>query len=242
MEEPIGEAGVTEPVQKPVSKKKAPASAANKKRGKASKKSVEANTADAADGDAEGGRKTRASTSNATEASKANGSTKKKSTGKKNANGTGAGNGTAKGGKKAKKPTKATINKLLASKVEPVKVPEKYKLADGTLVWARMTGYPYFPAEVSDESEVPDHIQASKPEDVDIPLYPVQFFDLGTQGLRSWQWLPRDRLLLLGENKEIDEFLQTKEAFVDAGKYLEKVKWGYKWACNNMDEKTAFKK
>ncbi|KAG8731193.1 nuA3 HAT complex component nto1 [Ceratobasidium sp. 423] len=78
----------------------------------------------------------------------------------------------------------------------------------GTLVWAKQQGFPYYPAAVHEPTDpmVPQNILGL--EDVirrklkaTGVMYPVQFYDKH----RTWTWVPLDKLILLGENEEIDQ-------------------------------------
>ncbi|KAH6915692.1 bromodomain and PHD finger-containing protein 3 [Coprinopsis sp. MPI-PUGE-AT-0042] len=75
----------------------------------------------------------------------------------------------------------------------------------GTLVWAKAESYPWWPAVVfdSDHPEVPASIvQAWKDMRFrrKIKLWIVRFYDRTS----SWQYLPRDKLQLLGEDEALD--------------------------------------
>ncbi|WWD21160.1 hypothetical protein CI109_105643 [Kwoniella shandongensis] len=81
----------------------------------------------------------------------------------------------------------------------------------GTLVWAKLNSFPYFPAEINDPLEAAEEgihpeLLASEEEEREkarkkgMGLWLVQFFDRG----RTWGWVQEDRLDLMVEDKELD--------------------------------------
>ncbi|XP_055538809.1 bromodomain-containing protein homolog isoform X2 [Wyeomyia smithii] len=91
--------------------------------------------------------------------------------------------------------------------------PEKPMLEPLKLVWAKCRGYPWYPALIIDP-EIPNGFVhngvplPAPPADVlalkanyDEPVFLVLFFDVK----RTWQWLPANKLELLGVNKELDQ-------------------------------------
>ncbi|CAG8469000.1 7838_t:CDS:10 [Acaulospora morrowiae] len=68
----------------------------------------------------------------------------------------------------------------------------------GTLVWAKMTGFPWYPAEVADPngSEVTETIRHDKKEG---DYYLVHFFDEKKGKRRSWKWVPASKVALIGD-------------------------------------------
>lgn len=86
------------------------------------------------------------------------------------------------------------------------------------LVWAKCRGYPWYPALIIDpdmpagymHNGVP--IPAPPPEVLALkntckePVHLVLFFDTK----RTWQWLPRNKLELLGEDKKLDNVKLTE--------------------------------
>lgn len=91
--------------------------------------------------------------------------------------------------------------------------PEKPLLEPLKLVWAKCRGYPWYPALIIDP-EIPSGFVhngvplPAPPTDVlalkanyDEQVFLVLFFDVK----RTWQWLPANKLELLGVNKELDQ-------------------------------------
>lgn len=83
------------------------------------------------------------------------------------------------------------------------------------LVWAKCRGYPWYPALILDPKTpkgfvyngVPlpapptDVLALRKNYSIDLEVYLVLFFDVK----RTWQWLPANKLELLGVDKEVDQ-------------------------------------
>lgn len=83
------------------------------------------------------------------------------------------------------------------------------------LVWAKCRGYPWYPALILDPKTpkgfvyngVPlpapptDVLALRKNYPIDLDVYLVLFFDVK----RTWQWLPANKLELLGVDKEVDQ-------------------------------------
>lgn len=86
------------------------------------------------------------------------------------------------------------------------------ELSQLQLVWAKCRGYPWYPALTIDPNMPRDYVHhgvpiPSPPLDVlelekthSEPVFLILFFDTK----RTWQWLPRNKLELLGIDKEID--------------------------------------
>ncbi|KAG8929874.1 nuA3 HAT complex component nto1 [Tulasnella sp. 418] len=79
------------------------------------------------------------------------------------------------------------------------------QLEGGTLVWAKMESYPWFPAVVfeDDDDSIPTAVLRGKQQaetnakDEVGPFNIIQFFDT----TNSWNWLPPSKIKLLGEDK-----------------------------------------
>ena len=81
------------------------------------------------------------------------------------------------------------------------------------LVWAKCRGYPWYPALIIDPNmpkgfmhngvplpSPPPEVMALR-KNCEDPVFLVLFFD----AKRTWQWLPADKLELLGLDKELDQ-------------------------------------
>lgn len=75
-----------------------------------------------------------------------------------------------------------------------------------TLCWAKLEGYPFFPAEIFDaKSEVvPANVQKSRPAHLHVDeerIFLVRFFD----NTRTFGWIAQSKLRLLFEDEELDQ-------------------------------------
>ncbi|ORX88046.1 hypothetical protein K493DRAFT_411114 [Basidiobolus meristosporus CBS 931.73] len=70
------------------------------------------------------------------------------------------------------------------------------KHAPGTIVWAKIKGYPWWPAKIKKESEVPSAVLKQKPNRP-IPIVSVKFY-----GTKDYGWITSDNI------KPFDEHLQ----------------------------------
>ncbi|BGP24352.1 bromodomain and PHD finger domain containing protein 3 [Rhodotorula toruloides] len=91
-----------------------------------------------------------------------------------------------------------------------VRVTDKTVLEDGTLVWARQAGYPWYPAEVADlmAADTPKWLKDSAPAKGANKAVAVLFFD----GKRSGAWIDRPHLRLLGESHDFDHLFLNPSA------------------------------
>lgn len=89
---------------------------------------------------------------------------------------------------------------------------QKKPFHHGDLVWAKMTGFPWYPSEIIDPTigspTVIKEMLATRPFDTQNKEegpshYLVVFFDR-PEGKRTWAWLTKDHLILLGKNSEHD--------------------------------------
>nr|XP_018259176.1 uncharacterized protein I303_08721 [Kwoniella dejecticola CBS 10117]OBR81334.1 hypothetical protein I303_08721 [Kwoniella dejecticola CBS 10117] len=132
------------------------------------------------------------------------------------------------------------VNKSPIKAKEPV---DEDTYASGTLVWAKLHSFPYFPAEIVDptgDEEIPKDVLKIEEKERAIAkaankrIWLVQFYD----NTFSYGWIMEDRLDLLGEDQDIDAmYLSGKER----GKYnryksnaLKSVRKGYQLALADL--------
>ncbi|KAG0698199.1 hypothetical protein DFH29DRAFT_942772 [Suillus ampliporus] len=79
------------------------------------------------------------------------------------------------------------------------------RLEGGTLVWAKADTYPWWPGVVweQDDAMIPEDVRKRKPRVEDDTRHLVQFYDPTS----SWTWVNTGGLLLLGEDREVDDSL-----------------------------------
>ncbi|CAG8486242.1 8861_t:CDS:10 [Ambispora leptoticha] len=100
-----------------------------------------------------------------------------------------------------------TDNDMTGPTTESVNDEEVSEIAHGSVVWAKMQGFPWYPAEVEDPSSsyITPEIMADRKEG---DTYLVHFFDekYGKKGGhgRTWKWVPASKVLLLGNDEETD--------------------------------------
>ncbi|KAJ9112141.1 hypothetical protein QFC20_002322 [Naganishia adeliensis] len=84
---------------------------------------------------------------------------------------------------------------------------------DGTLVWAQIKGFPYYPAEIVnadlDYDEIGERVWSEKPKTAgNERVWLVRFYDR----TRSYAWVTQGYLANLGDDKDLDEaFLNGKD-------------------------------
>ncbi|MCO5602808.1 hypothetical protein L7F22_056947 [Adiantum nelumboides] len=106
---------------------------------------------------------------------------------------------------KRKAPSESTGATRL--KVKPKKMAtkekEKGRFEVGTTCWAKMPGYPYYPAEIwsQEASSVPKNVEADRPKVSSESVELVRFFD----AQRSFGWIGTSKLELMFEDAKLDE-------------------------------------
>ncbi|KNZ48775.1 hypothetical protein VP01_541g10 [Puccinia sorghi] len=113
------------------------------------------------------------------------------------------------------------------------RLPEEGLIEDGTLVWAKVPGHPWFPAEVGlpEDPGVPQSMLDKKPTGEKMEHHVlVMFFDRH----RSWQWVLRRNTRLLGESDALDALL-CSEAYVSNKSQLEEIQRGCAFARSNIE-------
>ncbi|KNE98684.1 hypothetical protein PSTG_08053 [Puccinia striiformis f. sp. tritici PST-78] len=116
---------------------------------------------------------------------------------------------------------------------QSTRLAETGTIEDGTLVWAKVAGHPWFPAEVGllNGPAVPQSMLDKQPDPSKMELYVlVMFFD----HQRSWQWVQRRNTRLLGESNQLDALLSS-EAFVSNKSQLDEIQSGFQFALSNID-------
>lgn len=114
---------------------------------------------------------------------------------------------------------------------QDTRLPEEGFIPDGTLVWAKVPGHNWFPAEVGmpDHPFVPPSVVAKQSSGKMDNQLLVMFFD----SHKSWQWVPRRNTRLLGESDELDALLSS-EAYVINKAKLEEIRNSCTIARSNM--------
>ncbi|KAJ1919752.1 hypothetical protein H4219_001781 [Mycoemilia scoparia] len=137
--------------------------------------------------------------------------------------------------KRAKKaPSTKEQMKVVATSLPVAKYedsPGKWPL--GTLVWAKMVSYPWFPAEIynPEDPKIPDEVHEDRQisEELDLLVY---FFD-HVQAHRTWKWVTEKNVVQLGVNLRADESYlrpRTQRTKNMAGT----VRTAYKLACETV--------
>ncbi|KAG8852961.1 nuA3 HAT complex component nto1 [Tulasnella sp. 330] len=104
----------------------------------------------------------------------------------------------------------------------------------GTLVWAKIESYPWTPAVVfedDDIEEIPVSVLKSKPKRGHV-FHLVRFYD--DAAAHAWAWLPREKLQLLGEDKDLDRWILEKQHYKSARK-KEVCRLGYLQALEEIE-------
>ncbi|KAI6149699.1 PHD-zinc-finger like domain-containing protein [Pisolithus tinctorius] len=112
-------------------------------------------------------------------------------------------------------PVQAVIPPTVPTRREPgtIILEDGKMLEGGTLVWAKASTYPWWPAVVyePDDERIPKVVKKQRDtmrRTESGPLHLVQFFDKSSQ----WQWAELSKLLLLGENQELDSELLAPQS------------------------------
>lgn len=99
----------------------------------------------------------------------------------------------------------------------------------GDLVWAKMKGFPWHPAEVCDasDSKLKKDILGTRTEEDD---YLVYFFD---DKIRTWRFLPSDKLVKLGQDDALDQS-KLKDKAIKTPKARKNVRSSYEMALERI--------
>ncbi|KAJ1882856.1 hypothetical protein H4R99_001976 [Coemansia sp. RSA 1722] len=87
--------------------------------------------------------------------------------------------------------------------------PSKYPL--GTVVWAKMASYPWFPAEIcaGNDRRAPEQVILDKRDDCNVLVF---FFNVNPAN-RTWKWVSAQQICKLGVDKQLDmTFYKAKKA------------------------------
>ncbi|KAJ1940176.1 hypothetical protein FBU59_003889 [Linderina macrospora] len=103
----------------------------------------------------------------------------------------------------------------------------------GTLVWAKMASYPWFPAEIFDSqsSDIPKDVHEDKHKDSVALVYFFSAQGSSAAG-RSWKWVTAQQVCRLGVNKEDDKVLYRAKLARSAG-MVKNVRAAYVEACRS---------
>ncbi|EAU90763.2 bromodomain and PHD finger-containing protein 3 [Coprinopsis cinerea okayama7 len=120
--------------------------------------------------------------------------------------------------------------------------PRKVTYESGTLVWAKAESYPWWPAVVfdMDHPDVPPNIVAdfkATRTKRKIKLWIVRFYDR----TNSWQYLPREKLHLLGEDSKLDADMLAPQSVHQKWKSAsarQTCRDAYRKACAEMETKS----
>ncbi|KAJ1730101.1 hypothetical protein LPJ61_003199 [Coemansia biformis] len=106
----------------------------------------------------------------------------------------------------------------------------------GTLVWAKMESYPWFPAETCDPAgnDVPEGVSdgvGRAPEDTTL----VRFF-AATPAARQWRWVSAKQICRLGTDPAVDcDFFRARKS--KSSNMVRSVRMAYVQACDSRDIK-----
>ncbi|KAJ2827115.1 hypothetical protein IWW50_002048 [Coemansia erecta] len=104
--------------------------------------------------------------------------------------------------------------------------------ASGTVVWAKMESYPWFPAEVrsSDDPDVPENVSNGAGRRDEAALL-VRFFGASTA---QWRWVSPSQVCPLGEDAERDQnFFRARKA--RSSNMVKSIRAAYAEACTTKD-------
>lgn len=103
------------------------------------------------------------------------------------------------------KPTRSPL-------VAPIKIPKGKKgLAHGTIVWAKMTGFPWYPGTVFAESDgsIPSKVKSQKPDNaVKDKVHLIRF--VGEKNRVTWGWIPAAMMQTFNEGDADSKIMQNQ--------------------------------
>ncbi|KAI8053328.1 hypothetical protein BDF22DRAFT_470691 [Syncephalis plumigaleata] len=124
-----------------------------------------------------------------------------------------------------------------AQSLRKQRISKRVALSSGDIVWAKMPGFPWFPAELVQPSKsIPDSVMNYREPNKDRL---VCFFDKHMKQ-RSWQWLATKDLQPLGRDDTIDlRHLKLTDYRRDKRRIRLSVKAAYIAACEAMTEENG---
>ncbi|EJD51789.1 hypothetical protein AURDEDRAFT_111396 [Auricularia subglabra TFB-10046 SS5] len=137
-------------------------------------------------------------------------------------------NTTHQGGRQRKKPPTKANARLNINTIAPLRLTEgKSMLEQGTLVWAKMQSFPWFPAIVFEENdvEVPPKVRASKTvRAVKENHHLVRFSSANP----TWGYIQASGIQMLGDDLEADKLILEKQRYNKGNKERKEIAEAYR--------------